>query len=57
MAIRLVRSVIVDAEGREKERVDGRESPGNEERRTFTGCEFIFGFMLDIIARCVVESK
>lgn len=31
-----VRSEIVDVEGRENESVEGRESPGNEERRTFT---------------------
>lgn len=31
-----VRSVSDDVEGRENESVGGRESPGKEERRTFT---------------------
>lgn len=37
----MVRSATVDVEGREKERVGGRERPGKEVRRMFTGCEVI----------------
>lgn len=31
-----VRSETVEIDGKEKERVEGRESPGKDERRTFT---------------------
>lgn len=37
-----VRSEIDEVDGRENERVEGRERPGNVERRTFTFCGAIF---------------
>jgi hypothetical protein len=36
-ATRSVKSATVDVEGREKERVDGSDSPGKDERRILTG--------------------
>lgn len=33
---------MVDVEGRENETVEGSDSPGKEERRTFTDCDVIF---------------
>ena len=32
---------MVDVEGRENESVDGRDNPGKDESRTFTGCDAI----------------
>jgi hypothetical protein len=37
-----VSSEIVDVDGRENERVEGRERPENVDRRTFTFCGAIF---------------
>ena len=37
-----MRSDIVDVEGRANETVDGRDNPGKEESRIFTGWDAIF---------------